>query len=200
MFGPKSNLYVSICPGYEYQGEEKQHLVPHHTWMLTVESPKYNLPGTQRRDPNPTHYSTVWNEHEDQYTLEKVSPTNFGIVGSILIQRNAHTSAQKLFHQLEAGLSAFELDLDGSEGSEQWMRVAIQALQYENIVQTFDVEMFMTFSQAYLARRLDGEGPARIAYSRLHKDHSQKEKKSFWISYPQADAYQERRDVYGGLM
>ena len=200
MFGPKLNIFVSICPGYEYQGEEKKHLTPHHTWMITVESTKYNLPGTHRRDPNPTHYSAVWNEDEDQYRLERVSPTNFGIVGSILIQRNAPASAQKFFNRFEAHLEDFPSELDGSESSEHWMRLALYALQQEKIVQAFDVEMFMSFSQAYLARRMEGEGPARIAYSRVHKDHSQKEKKGFWVSYPQAQAYQDRRDVYGGLM
>jgi hypothetical protein len=200
MFGPKSNILVSICPGYEYQGEEKQILTPHHTWMLTIESPKYSLPGTHRRDPNPTHYSVVCNEYEDQYTLQKVSPTNFGIVGSILIQRNAHTSAQKLFHQLETGLEAYSSEFDGSEDTQHWIQLALHALQHENIVQTFDVEMFMDFSQAYLARRMNGEGPARIEYSRMHKDHSQKEKKGFWVSYPRAADYRERGDVYGGLM
>jgi hypothetical protein len=200
MFGPKSNIFVSICPGYEYQGEEKQYLAPHHTWMLTIESAKYSLPGTHRRDPNPTHYSVVWNEDEDRYSLQRVSPTNFGIVGSILIQQNSHSSAQKLFHQLEASLEALTSDFDGSESSEHWIQIALDTLQRENIVQTFDVEMFMSFSQAYLARRLNGEGPARIEYSRMHKDHSQKEKKSFWVSYPQAAAYRERGDVYGGLM
>lgn len=201
MFGPKSNIFVSICPGYEYaRGEEKRHLTPHHTWMLTVEHAKYSLPGTQRRDPNPTHYSAVWNEDEEQYRLERVSPTNFGIIGTILIQRNAHASAQKLFDRLEAGIEAFPSDLDGNEESEYWVRLALYALQQENIIQPFDVEMFMSFSLAYLARRMDGDGPARIAYSRLHKDHSQKEKKGFWVSYPQAHAYQDRSDVYGGLM
>jgi hypothetical protein len=200
MFGPKTNIFVSICPGYEYQGQERQHLTPHHTWMLTVESTKYSLPGTHRRDPNPTHYSAVWNEDEDRYRLERISPTNFGIAGSILIQRDAPTSAQKLFDRLEAGLEAFPPELDGSEGFEQWIRLALHALQQENIVQPFDVEMFMSFSQAYLIRRMDGEGPARIAYSRMHKDHTQKEKKGFWVSYPQAHAYRDRRDVYGGLM
>jgi hypothetical protein len=200
MFGPKSDLYVSICPGYEYQGEQEHLLTPCHTWVLTVESTKYNFTGTQRRDPNPTHFSIVWDDDRYQYRLRQVLPSNFGIAGSILIQRNAAISAQKLFHQLEAGLEALPTVLDSSEGSKHWMRFALHALQHENIVKSFDVDMFMAFSQTYLARRMDGEGPARIAYSRLHKDHSQKEKKGFWISYPQATAYQQRRDVYGGLM
>jgi hypothetical protein len=200
MFGPKSNIFVSICHGYEYQGDEKQHLTPHHTWMLTIESAKYSLPGTHRRDPNPTHYSVIWDEDGDQYSLQSVSPSNFGIVGSILIQRNAPTSAQKLFHQLEARLEAHSSHFDGSESSEHWIQLALHALQHLNIVQAFDVEMFMNFSQAYLARRMNGEGPARIEYSRMHKDHSQKEKKGFWVSYPRAADYRERGDVYGGLM
>lgn len=201
MFGPKCNIFVSISPGYDFaQGEKKYCLKPHHTWMLTVECPKYSLPGTQRRDPNPTHYSVVWNEHKGEYQLQQVLPTNLGIVGSILIERNAHISAQKLFHQLEADLQDLPSALDGNEGSEHWMRFALHALRHDRIVQEFDVEMFMTFSQAYLARRMEGEGAARIAYSRIHKDHSQKEKKSFWVSYPQAQMNHDRSDVYGGLM
>lgn len=201
MFGPKSNIFVSICPGYEYaQGAEKRYLTPHLTWMLTIECPKYSLPGVQRRDPNPTHYSIIWDDEEDRYRLRRVTPTNFGIAGSILIERNSHASTQKIFAELEAGLKAFQSDADAIDDSEHWMRAALHTLQQHDIVQTFDVEMFMAFTQAYLTRRMDGEGPARIAYSRFHKDHSEKEKKGFWVSYPQASVYQERSDVYGGLM
>jgi hypothetical protein len=73
-------------------------------------------------------------------------------------------------------------------------------LQHGKVIQPLDVDLFMSFSQAYLARRMDGEGSARIEYSRLHKDHSQKEKKGFWVSYPQRPVHCERRNVYGGLM
>lgn len=175
-------------------------MTPHHNWMLSVESPKYSLPVTHRRDPSPIHYSVVWNHEEGQYHLQRVSPTNLGIVGSILIQRNAPITAQRLFSQLEASLDTITPQIDGSESPEHWIRFALDALQHDKIVQPFDVEMFMNFSQAYLARRMDGEGSARIEYSRLHKDHSQKEKKSFWVSYPQRSANCERRNVYGGLM
>lgn len=146
------------------------------------------------------HCSVIWDDEEDQYKLRRVSPTNFGIAGSILIERNAHASAQKIFAQLEAGLKEVPSDLDTIEDSERWTQSALHILQQCNIVQTFDVEMFMEFTQSYIARRMDGEGPSRIAYSRLHKDHSQKEKKGFWVSYPQASVYQDRSDVYGGLM
>lgn len=205
MFGSKSNIFVSICPSYDYAlGDDKRYMTPHHVWMLTAETPKHSLPGTHRRGPNPRHYSIVWSEDEDQYTLQQVAPTNLGIIGSILIQRNAPISPEKAFDQFLTGLEAYsktlETELDGSEGSEHWMRFALQALQQNKIVQPFDVEMFMTFSQAYLARRMDGNGPARIAYSRLHKDHSQKEKKGFWISYPQVTSNYDGNRVYGGLM
>lgn len=201
MFGPKSNIFVSICPGYDYaQAGAKQYLTPHHTWMLTIECPKYSLPGVQRRDPNPMHYSVIWDDEEDQYKLRRVSPTNFGIAGSILIERNAHASAQKIFSQLEAGLKDMSSEVDILEDSEHWIRSALHTLQQRDIVQTFDVDMFMEFTQSYIARRMDGEGPSRIPYSRLHKDHSEKEKKGFWVSYPQASVYQDRSDVYGGLM
>ena len=199
MFGHNSNIFVSISLDYDFaHGQTKNVMRPHHNWMITVESPRYNLPATHRRDPNPTHYSVVWNDEEDRYDLQKVSPTNLGIVGSILIQRNAPITAQKLFNQLEANLYSSKLDC--SEGSEHWIRFALDALQHDKAIKTFDVEMFMNFSQAYLARRMDGDGPARIEYSRLHKDHSRKEKKGFWVSYPQRTANYERRNVYGGLM
>jgi hypothetical protein len=204
MFGHNSNIFVSISLSYDFaHGQTKNYMRPHHNWMLTVESPKYSIPINQRRDPNPTHYSVVWNDEEEQYDLQRVSPTNLGIVGSVLIQRNAPITAQKLFNQLEADLYDLPSKLDGSESPERWIRFALEALQHDKIIQTFDVEMFMNFSEAYLARRMDGDGPARIEYSRLHKDHSQKEKKhgnGFWVSYPQRPACQQRRNVYGGLM
>lgn len=204
MFGPKSNIYISISPGYAYaQGEHKLYLKPHYVWMLTVESPKHSL--SHKRDPNPIHYSVVWGEEAAQWQLRRCEPTHLGILGSILIQKNAPTSAAKLLDHLTNDLQthdpSLQEELDGTEEeSRSWIAFALQALQDENIVQTFDVEMFMAFSQAYLDRRVDGEGPARIAYSRWHKDHSQKEKKSFWISYPQAASHYDRSDVYGGLM
>ena len=193
MFAPKTNIFVSICPGYDYQEGERRRLTPRHTWMLTVELTKYSLLGTQRKDPNPTHYSVVWNAEEDQYKLEKVSPSNFGIVGSILIQSNAPTSAQKLSDRLDAGFEVCPLSLDGSVGSDHWIRLVLYGLQQQKIVQDFDVDMFMTFSQAYLAKRMNGEGPARIAYSREHRDEIQKEerKKRFRLSLPQGPADQE---------
>ena len=175
-------------------------MTPRHNWMLTVESPKYSLPVTHRRDPNPTHYSVVWNDEDGEYDLQRVSPTNLGIVGSVLIQRNAHITAQKLYNQLEASLYDLPSKLNGSESPEHWIRFALDSLQQDKVIQPLNVEMFMSFSQAYLDRRMDGEGSARIEYSRLHKDHSQKEKKGFWVSYPQRPVNCERRNVYGGLM
>lgn len=204
MFGSKSNIFVSISPGYEYaKGEHKLYLKPHYVWMLTVESASHSLSG--RRDPNPTHYSVVWNDYTESFEIRKVRPTNQGIVGSIEIQRHAPASAAKLFDLLQNALEAhdptfFSSEFDGSEESESWMRQALQELQDDKIVKAFDVELFMSFAQAYLDRRIAGEGPARIAYSRHHKDHSQKEKKSFWVSYPQMHANYDRSDVYGGLM
>jgi hypothetical protein len=186
MFGPKTNIFVSICPGYDYQEGERRRLTPRHTWMLTVEATSYNLLGSQRKDPNPTHYSVVWNEEEDQHKLEKVSPTNFGIVGSILIQRNAPTSAQRLGDRLDAGFEVCPLDLDGSVGSEHWMRLVLYGLQHHGLVQEFDVPMFMAFARAYLAKRMNGEGPPRIAYTREHRETTQKEKKRWRLSFPQA--------------
>lgn len=191
MFGPKTNIFVSICPGYDYQEGERRRLTPRHTWMLTVEATNYNLLGTQRKDPNPTHYSVVWNEEDDQHRLEKVSPTNFGIVGCILIQRNAPTSAQRLGDRLDAGFEVCPLDLDGSVGSEHWMRLVLYGLQHHGLVQEFDVGMFMSFARAYLAKRMNGEGPPQIAYSREHRETTQKEKKKFRMSLPQAHANQE---------
>jgi len=201
MFGHNSNIFVSISLSYDFaRGHERSYMTPHHNWMISVESPKYSLPINQRRDSKPIHYSVSWNQEEHRYDLQRVSPTNLGIVGSVLIQRNAPITAQKLFNQLEASLYDLPSKIDGSEDTEHWIRFALDALQHDKIIQTFDVEMFMNFSQAYLARRMDGEGPARIEYSRLHKDHSQKEKKGFWVSYPQRTANYERRNVYGGLM
>ena len=191
MFGPKTNIFISICPGYDYQEGERRRLTPRHTWMLTVELTKYNLLGTMRKDPNPTHYSVVWNPEGEQYRLEKVSPTNFGIVGTILIQRNAPTSPIRLFDRLEAGFDVCPIDLDENAGSEHWMRLVLYGLQHNKIVEDFDVEMFMAFSKAYLAKRMNGEGPPRIAYTREHKDRTQKEKKKFRLSFPQAPANQE---------
>jgi hypothetical protein len=191
IFGPKTNIFVSICPGYDYQEGERRRLTPRHTWMLTVEATSYNLLGAQRKDPSPTHYSVVWNEEDDQHRLEKVSPTNFGIVGSILIQRNAPTSAQKLGDRLDAGFEVCPLDLDGSVGSEHWMRLVLYGLQHHDLVQEFDVGMFMSFARAYLAKRMNGEGPPRIAYSREHRETTQKEKKKFRMSLPQARTDQE---------
>ena len=201
MFRHNSNIFVSISLSYDFaHGQTKNYMTPHHNWMLTVESPKYSLPVTHRRDPNPTHYSVVWNDEEREYELQRVSPTNLGIVGSVLIQRNAHITAQKLFNQLEAGLYDLPSKLDGSESPEHWIRFALDALQQDKVIQPLDVDLFMNFSQAYLDRRMNAEGSARIEYSRLHKDHSQKEKKGFWVSYPQRPVNCERRNVYGGLM
>ena len=201
MFGHNSNIFVSISLSYDFaHGETKNHMTPRHNWMLTVESPKYSLPVTHRRDPNPIHYSVVWNDEEGEFDLQRVSPTNLGIVGSVLIQRNAHITAQKLYNQLEASLCDLPSKLDGSESPDHWIRFALDALQRDKAIQPLNVEMFMGFSQAYLDRRMDGEGSARIEYSRLHKDHSQKEKKGFWVSYPQRPVNCERRNVYGGLM
>lgn len=186
MFGPKTNIFVSICPSYDYQEGERRRLAPRHTWMLTVEATSYSLLGAQRKDPNPTHYSVVWSEEDDQHRLEKVSPTNFGIVGSILIQRNAQTSAQRLGDRLDAGFEVCPLDLDGSVGSEHWMRLVLYGLHHHGLVQEFNVEMFMSFARAYLAKRMNGEGPPRIAYTREHRDTTPKEKKKFRLSFPQA--------------
>ena len=86
MFGPKTNIFVSICPGYDYQEGERRRLTPRHTWMLTVEATSYNLLGSQRKDPNPTHYSVVWNEEEDQHKLELVLkwPKRNQVIGMLL--------------------------------------------------------------------------------------------------------------------
>lgn len=204
MFGSKSNVFVSLSPRYDYDQEGGRRCMrPHHVWMLTVETPKYSFPGTQQRDPNPTHYSVVWNEYIGHYELMPVSPTNLGIIGSILIQRHAPASPEKLFQKLKAGMKAhnasFPKELEDSDGSEDWVMNALQALQDDATIQEFNIDLFMTFSKAYLARRMDGEGPARIAYSRLHKDHSQKQKSNFWVSYPQRSCNYEG-NVYGGLM
>ena len=85
------------------------------------------------------------------------------------------------------------MSLDGSVGSDHWIRLVLYGLQQQKIVQEFDVEMFMTFSQAYLAKRMNGEGPARIAYLREHRDQTQKEerKKRFRLSLPQAPVNQD---------
>ncbi len=84
MFGPKTNISSLICPGYDYQEGERRRLTPRHTWMLTAEATSYSLLGAQRKDPNPTHYSVVWNAEEDTLQVREGIPTNFGIVGSIL--------------------------------------------------------------------------------------------------------------------
>lgn len=87
------------------------------------------------------------------------------------------------------------------EGSEIWIRFAMHALQEGNAVQMLDVELFMSFAHGYLRRRLEGEGPARIEYSRAKKDHSVKSRESgFWISYPQTESKYDTHDPYGGLM
>ena len=191
MFGPQTNIFVSICPGYDYQEGGRRRLTPRHIWMLTVELTKYNLLGTMRKDPNPTHYSVVWNPESEQYRLEKVSPTNFGIVGTILIQRNAPTSPTNLFDRLEAGFDVCPIDLDENAGSEHWMRLVLYGLQHNEIVEEFDVEAFMAFSKAYLAKRMNGEGLPRIAYSREHRDNTQKEKKKSRLSFPRAPANED---------
>lgn len=192
MFGPKTNIFVSICPGYDYQeGERRRRLTPRHTWMLTVEATSYSLLSGQRKDPNPTHYSVVWNEEDDQHRLEKVSPTNFGIVGSILIQRNAPTSARMLGDRLDAGFEVCPLELEGSAGSEHWMRLVLYGLHHHGLVQEFDVEMFMSFARAYIAKRMNGEGPPRIAYTSEHRETTQKDKKKWRLSFSQTHANQE---------
>jgi hypothetical protein len=71
------------------------------------------------------------------------------------------------------------------------MRLVLYGLQHHGLVQEFDVEMFMSFARAYLAKRMVGEGPPRIAYTREHRAHTQKEKKKFRLSFPQASANQE---------
>lgn len=93
MFGPKVNIFVSISQSYDYVPREKGSCMrPRYIWMLTVENPKHTFSGITMRDPNPTRSSVFWNEYTKEYELQQVRPTNLGIIGTVLIQRNARTT------------------------------------------------------------------------------------------------------------
>lgn len=208
MFGSKTNVYVSISTSYGYvKGEDRQNMKPQHTWMLSVEPHKSPLSGTKESEL--VHYSASWDSRRNQYQIHPVGATPFGIAGKILITESAHTSPDKIAHLLEEGLqrdgASLPAELEASEGSEHWIRLALHDLQNDKVLPNFDVGEFMTFAHGYVADRHDPESrgtiPATMRYPKLFKQQAKKPKSNgFWISYPSASPNSSSDRVYGGLM
>jgi len=208
MFGPKTNVYVSISTGYDYvQGEGRHYMKPQHTWMLSVEPHKHHLPGAKHAEP--IHYSASWDSHRAQHHIRPVGATNLGIAGKILITESANASTDKFARLLEEGLqrdgASLPAELNTSEGSEPWIRMALHELQNDKILPAFDIGEFMTFAHGYVADRLGSEppgtAPATMPYPKLHKAQVKKPKSNgFRVSYPAASSNRNGDRIYGGLM
>lgn len=208
MFGPKTTIYVSISTNYDYvQGEGRHYMKPQYTWMLSVEPHKHHLPGAKHAEP--VHYSASWDSRRNQYQIHPIGAMNLGIAGKIMIAESAHVSPEKVANLLEEGLqrdsASLPSELNTSEGSEHWIRLALRELQNDDVLPDFDVGEFMTFAHGYVTDRLDTESggtvPASIPYPKLHKAPVQKSKSNgFWLSYPATRSNKNGDRLYGGLM
>ena len=207
MFGSKTAIYVSIGNGYEYVQHEKRHrLKPRHTWMLSLEPRTHQLGGKR---PHREHYSATWDIRQNRYELHPVSGTNFGIVGSVRLTKSAQVSSERIAKLLEQGLDIgyanSPAEQTAVEGPEHWIRAALNELQIQGVIFSFDVDEFIAFAHRYVAKRLDpGSGilmPAIIPYPRIDRVQARETKENrFWITYPATDRSRCGSRVYGGLM
>ena len=108
-----------------------------------------------------------------------------------------------LAEDLKSGISSLSSEQAPDEEPHRWLRRALHVLQTHKLTDTFDVGEFMSFAHGYAAQREDHEGPAMVAYPRLHKEPEKKHQKhSFWLSYPMQSHKSKDPEsrIYGNLM
>ncbi|KAK1064087.1 hypothetical protein LTR12_007836 [Friedmanniomyces endolithicus] len=209
MVTASSNIYVSATqPHPPKDGGESDNASPQAKpciWMISVEPHKSHMPFMPKHKVEPVHYFASREGDKDAYRLHTHGTD--GIIGTILIKEGAHGDAEQVLQALEAGLkstSAAQSSEQALHGEDdRWIRGALQTLQTHKFTDAFDVDELMTFAKDYFAKRVYGDGPARIAYPGLHEDHREKSSKHhFWLTYPTKSPRigdQESR-IYGGLM
>ncbi|KAK0945577.1 hypothetical protein LTR48_002228 [Friedmanniomyces endolithicus] len=209
MVTASSNIYISATQSHPPEaGGESDNASPQAKsciWMISVEPHKSHMPFTPKHKVEPVHYYASREGDEDAYRLHTHAID--GIIGTILVKEGAHADAERVLQALEIDLKSGHATqssgqaLDGED--DRWIRNALQVLQTHKFTNKFDVGELMTFAKDYFAKRLDGDGPARIAYPGLHDDHKEKSSKHhFWLTYPTQSPRigdQESR-IYGGLM
>ncbi|KAK0356054.1 hypothetical protein LTR91_012243 [Friedmanniomyces endolithicus] len=209
MVAASSNIYVSATqPHPRKAGGESDNGNPQPTqyiWMVSVEPHKSHMPFMPKHKVEPVHYYASRGGDKNAYHLHTHGTD--GIIGTILVKEGAHGNAERVLHALEADMKSgpatqsSEKALDGKD--DRWIRSALQVLQTHKFTDAFDVGELITFAKNYFAKRLDGDGPARVAYPGLHEDHEGKSSKHhFWLTYPTQSpriGNQESR-IYGGLM
>ena len=178
--------------------------------MISVEQHHLNIPGMQHKQREPVHYAATRNKESGKYTINTQSiDSDPGIIGNILIAESAHTSAEQIHKILAEDMGPSSSTLSPKdhheEEPEHWIRKALRSLHEHKVVESFNVDEFMTFAHGYMANRNDGEAPALIAYPKIHKDHEKKASKhKFWVSHPMAERTKTNSrgeaSVYGGLM
>ncbi|KAF2770266.1 hypothetical protein EJ03DRAFT_78081 [Teratosphaeria nubilosa] len=137
-------------------------------------------------------------------------------MGTILLNEGAQGSADEIRQMLKDGLHSSETIVPTEQtpdgASDRWIRKGIHILQDRKVVDSFDVGEFMTFAHAYVAGRVNREGPSMIAYPKVHQGSKEmSQKHGLWLSYPTREAMREVRRSdddeegdtsrkYGGLM
>lgn len=195
---PKANLYVSVTRAQRAEGEGYRRAL--HTWMLSVEPHPFHVPGTHHKDIEPIHYTA--SKKDEGYTITTHPSTSEpAIIGNILIAEDAHTTPAYI-HKI---LLQENTHSDCAGDAEHWIQSALLAMQKHKVIESFDVDTFMTFARSYEASRMDGEGSSLIAYPKLHKEPEKKTSKhKFWVSHPMSERTKVNgkgeASVYGGLM
>ncbi|KAF2718688.1 hypothetical protein K431DRAFT_197493, partial [Polychaeton citri CBS 116435] len=185
-----SNVYVSATKGVDRsESDLHKYRRAEHKWMISVEPHQHHTPLIHKeKHPEPYHFFAVWDETSQTYDITSTGAEDHeGIIGNILVSDHAKTNIDEMKALLVTRLrhqnSSLPSEATSPEEPEHWIRVALHALQDDELVERFDVGEFMTFAHAFIANRLGDNGaPAMVAYPVLHKDHEKKKQhQNFWL-------------------
>lgn len=198
----KTSLYAVARQG-TIQRQDSQSEVyhrPHHFWTIIVES--HPLLGVGKADI--VEYCATWNEGAGHHEVHEIALGGHdSILGSILVSDSTHLNQKDAHSLLRERFEHKSSNLDADSDSEEWLRQALHALQSNKIVDKFDVDSFIAFSNGYIAtRQQDGSDvPGTIAYPDLHPEHKEKARKhGFWVTYPETANNRTGEKIYGNLM
>ena len=133
----------------------------------------YQLP---RHKLAPLHFTATRDDGPNSYRVHNY--TTDSIIGTILVAEGAHFSPEDVHKALKDGLASDSVKPSPSSEQSQagtpdeWLVKGLYILQARGITGNFDVDEFIIFAKDYITQRERNEGPAMIAYPRLHKELS----------------------------
>jgi hypothetical protein len=214
----RTHFFVSIYndrpPSASQEGSHGSNHSHHYRWGILVEPHKHRRLSLHHSDPQPVLFlicrentCSSWASHS-----RHLNPADEeSLVGKIHIGESKNATTVKVQELLRSRLPPDGEDWPSDRTSEHWIRAAVYALQEGGLIETFDLEEFMTFARSYVVEResalSEDLAPAAIDYAKHgHREASKKTTtgRGFWLSWPHSASNSPARSregsPYGGLM